>query len=74
MTNSQRKQLASLLADRVRDKADVDDVVGMYGTARMLDEVNKEIRAAGDVPPGEAEQPAKVPAASVPGRRVFVQG
>ncbi len=63
---SQRKQLASLLADRVKDKADRNDTVGMFTTARLLDQVNEEIAEL------EAESPAEKPPAT--GRRVFVEG
>lgn len=71
MTITQRKDLAALLSERVRDKADLNDVVGMFSTARMLDQVNGELRDLGELPPEEAKVD---PAAIAPGRRVFVHG
>jgi len=72
MTPGQRKELASLLAERVKDKADVDDVVGMFTAARMLDQVNGELREIGEAP---ADNPAPKPGPASPtGRRIFVRG
>lgn len=71
MTLSQRRNLATLLAERVRDKADRDDLVGMFTTARLLDQVNKEIQEI-----RETDEPAakadKQPLTGA--RRVFVRG
>jgi len=67
MTMAERKQLASLLGERVKDKADRDDLVGMFTAARMLDQVNEEIEELDAKPAPETSPPAG-------GRRIFVQG
>jgi len=69
MTNSQRRDLAALLGERVKDKADRDDLVGMFTAARLLDQVNEEIRELDEAP---ADNPETPPPPG--GRRIFVKG
>lgn len=64
MIISQRRQLASLLSERVKDKA---DDVEVSTAARLLDQVNAEIRELDGEP-----KPESTPGAGH--RRVFVRG
>lgn len=63
MTPDDLRQLASLLASRVKDKSDAGDSVAMFTTARLLDQVNEEVRAL-----DADEKPTP------PSRRIFVRG
>lgn len=67
MIISQRRQLASLLSERVKDSADKADDVGVSTAARLLDQVNAEIRELDGEP-----KPEPTPGAGH--RRVFVRG
>jgi hypothetical protein len=68
MNVAQRRQLAALLAERVRDKADREDIVGEFTAARMLDQVNEEIEEL------DAAKPAIETSPPAGGRRIFVKG
>lgn len=64
MSPDDKKRLAQLLAERVRDRDAEGDAVGMFTTARLLDQVE-----------GELERPPAPPETDKPsGRRVFVRG
>jgi hypothetical protein len=70
MTQSQRRELATLLGERVRDKADKDDLVGMFRAASLLDQVNEELQEAGAEPVAADSDPTPAPSP----RRIFVKG
>ena len=67
VTPAELRQLGALLAARVKEKSDAGDSVAMFTTARLLDQVNEEIRQLDASPKPDGDKPPR-------GCRVFVKG